>query len=168
MTINPAMTALERVAEVGRDYGITEDEIDQTKYNLENSASMLETARSLGVKVLCGTDSGNSPLLPYGEFHANEVDIMVRYGRYSPMEAIVAATRDNAFSVGLEDQVGVVEPGKLADIIVLDADPLEDLRVLQGGRHLSTVIKTGRSLTSTATTRRPCACLKPQSWTSYE
>ena len=144
VTINPALTALERAADVGRERGINDGELDQIKYNLESGAGVLETARSLGVKVLCGTDSGNSPLLPYGEFHANEADILVRYGRYSPMEAIVAITRDNAFSVGLEGQLGVVEPGKLADIIVLDADPLEDIRVLKGGRNLSTVIKDGK------------------------
>ena len=142
--INPAMTSLERSAEVGREYGATEREIDQVKYNLDSCAGTLETARSLGIKVLCGTDSGNSPRLPYGEFHAHEADIMVRYGRYSPMEAIVALTRDNAFSVGLEDQLGVVAPGKLADIIVLDANPVDDIRVLQGGRHLTAVIKDGR------------------------
>ena len=142
--ITPAMTSLERSTELGRESGLREEELDQVKYNLESCAGMLETARSLGVKVLCGTDSGNSPRLPYGEFHANEADIMVRYGRYSPMEAIVAFTRDNAYSVGLEDQVGVLEPGKLADIIVLNADPLADIRVLQGGRNLATVIKDGK------------------------
>ena len=142
--INPAMTAMERAAEMGREYGIGEGEMDHIKYNQESGVAMLETARSLGVKVLCGTDTGNSPFMPYGEFHAHEADILVRYGRYSPMEAIVAFTRDNAFSVGLEDQLGVVQPGKLADIIVLNADPLEDIRVLQGGQNLATVIKDGK------------------------
>jgi imidazolonepropionase-like amidohydrolase len=142
--INPAMSALERVVEVGREYGIRESEVDLVKHNLDSSTSMLETARSLGVKVLSGTDSGNSPLMRYGEFHANEADIMVRHGRYSPMEAIVALTKDNAFSVGLEDQVGVVAPDMLADVILLNADPLEDIGVLKGGKHLTTVIKDGK------------------------
>ena len=142
--INPAMTGLEQATEVGREYGIREGELDQLKYNLESSVSMLETARSLGVKVLCGTDSGNSPIMRYGEFHAHEADVLVRHGRYSPMDAIVAFTKDNAFSVGLEDQLGVVAPDKLADIILLDADPVEDIQVLQGGKHLVAVIKDGK------------------------
>jgi imidazolonepropionase-like amidohydrolase len=62
------------------------------------------------------------------------------------MEAIVAATRDNAYAVGLEGQVGELAPGKLADIIVLNKDPIADITVLQGGKHLSWVIKDGRTV----------------------
>ena len=142
--IIPTMTFLDRAVEVGENFGGGTREIDMIKRNLEGSVKVLETARTLGVKVLCGTDSGNSPLMPYGELHANEADILVRYGRYSPMEAIVANTRDNAFAVGLEDQLGVIAPGMLADIIILDQDPVADIRVLQGGRHVTTVIKDGK------------------------
>jgi imidazolonepropionase-like amidohydrolase len=60
------------------------------------------------------------------------------------MEAIVAATRDNALAVGLDGQVGELAPGKLADVIVLDKDPIADITVLQGGKHLTRVIKDGR------------------------
>jgi imidazolonepropionase-like amidohydrolase len=60
------------------------------------------------------------------------------------MQAIVAATRDNAYAVGLEGQVGELAPGKLADLIVLNKDPLADITVLQGGKHLAWVIKDGR------------------------
>ena len=81
---------------------------------------------------------------PHGELHAKELEIFVKHGGYSPMEAIVAATRDNAYAVGLEGQVGEVAPGRLADIIVLRKDPLADITVLQGGKHLSWVIKDGR------------------------
>ena len=60
------------------------------------------------------------------------------------MDAIVAATRDNAFAVGLPNDVGVLEAGRLADIIMLERDPLADIRVLAGGRHLACVIKDGK------------------------
>ena len=93
---------------------------------------------------MAGTDTGNSPVMPYGELHANEADIFVRYGGYTPMEAILACTRDNAYAVGLEDQLGVIGAGKLADIIILDQDPLADIRVLQGGKHLTAIIKDGK------------------------
>lgn len=62
------------------------------------------------------------------------------------MEAIQACTRDNAYVVGLENQVGTIEAGRLADMILLDADPLEDIRVLQSGRHLAMVIKNGEAV----------------------
>jgi imidazolonepropionase-like amidohydrolase len=82
--------------------------------------------------------------MPYGALHAKEAEILVHYGGYTPMQAIVACTRDNAFAVGLEGELGLLAPGKLADLILLDADPLADIRVLQGGRHLTTVIKDGK------------------------
>ena len=142
--IMPTVTFLKHAVENGRDFGRSEQEVDQIKHNLEGAVSVLETARKLGVKVMCGTDTGNSPVMPYGLLHANEAEIMFKYGGYSPMEAIVASTRDNAFSVGLENDLGVIEAGKLADIIVLDKDPVADVSVLQAGRHLSWVIKDGK------------------------
>src|SRR5262249_9761960 len=88
----------------------------------------------LGIKLLVGTDTGNNSFTPYGQLHAKELEIFVKHGGYTPMEAIVAATRDNAYAVGLEGQVGELAPGKLADIIVLDKDPIADITVLQGGQ----------------------------------
>jgi imidazolonepropionase-like amidohydrolase len=60
------------------------------------------------------------------------------------MEAIMACTRDNAFVMGLDGEVGVLAAGKLADLIILTADPLADIRVLQGGQHLAMVVKDGQ------------------------
>ena len=60
------------------------------------------------------------------------------------MDALVAATRSNAFAVGLEGDVGLLEAGKLADIIILKRDPLADIRVLAGGHELAHVIKDGQ------------------------
>ena len=144
--IMPTVTFLQHAAAIGRDLGRSDKEIDQIKVNLEGSYSVLQNARALGVKVLCGTDSGNSTVMPYGELHANEAEILVNYGGYTPMEAIVACTRDNAFAVGLEGDLGLIEPGKLADILVLNKDPVADIRALQGGRHLSWVIKDGKKV----------------------
>ncbi len=144
--IMPTMTFLRHAVEVGRDFGRSDREVDQVRHNLEGSYSMLEHARALGVKVLCGTDSGNSTVMPYGELHANEMEIMVKYGGYTPMEAIVANTKENAFAVGLEGELGTIEAGKLADILILDKDPIADISILQKGRHLSTVIKDGKKV----------------------
>jgi imidazolonepropionase-like amidohydrolase len=144
--IMPTMTFLRHAVEVGRDFGRSDREVDQIKHNLEGSYSMLEHARALGVKVLCGTDSGNSTVMPYGELHANEMEIMVKYGGYTPMEAIVANTKENAFAVGLEGDLGTIEAGKLADILILDKDPLADVSVLKNGNHLSAVIKDGKKV----------------------
>jgi imidazolonepropionase-like amidohydrolase len=144
--ITPTMTFLARALEVGREYGRSPSALDAIKRNFDGAVHTLERARALGITVLCGTDSGNSPLMPYGELHANEMEILVQYGGYTPLEAISACTRDTAFAVGLEDEVGVLEAGKLADLILLTANPVDDIRVLQGGQHLSMVIKDGQNI----------------------
>ena len=142
--IMPTMTFLFEALSVGKERGRSDEELDVIRRHAESAVNVLQTARSLGVKVLCGTDSGNSPVMPYGELHGNEAEVMVKHGGYTPMEAIVANTRDNAYAVGLEGELGEIQPGKLADLLILDADPLQDITVLQGGKHLTAVIKDGR------------------------
>jgi imidazolonepropionase-like amidohydrolase len=140
----PTMTFLRRGVEVGPEFGRGPREMDHIRRHWDSAVHMLERARALGVTIMCGTDSGNSPLMPYGKLHAHEAEILVRYGGYTPMEAIVATTRNTAYAMGLEDDLGVLQPGKLADVIILKSDPLADIRVLQGGQHLATVIKDGK------------------------
>ena len=142
--VMPTMTFLFEALSIGKEKGRSDEELDIIRRNAESAMQVLETSRNFGVKVLAGTDSGNSPVMPYGTLHANEAEVMVKYGGYTPMEAIVAYTRENAYAVGLEAELGTVEPGKLADLLILDADPLADIRVLQGGKHLEAVIKDGR------------------------
>jgi imidazolonepropionase-like amidohydrolase len=140
----PTMTFLRRGVEVGPEFGRGPREMDMLKRHWESAVHMLERARALGITIMCGTDSGNSPLMPYGQLHAHEAEILVRYGGYTPMEAIVATTHNTAFALGLEDELGTLQPAKLADIIILKSDPLADIRVLQGGQHLAAVIKDGK------------------------
>ena len=142
----PTATALHRTLELGAESGRSDRELDRIKHHIEAQSFVLQRSRELGIKVLCGTDSGNAPHMGYGEFHANEAELLVKLGGYTPMEAIQACTRDNAYVVGLENQVGTIEVGRLADMILLDADPLEDIRVLQSGRHLAMVIKNGEAV----------------------
>lgn len=153
--ILPTITFLERGVAVGREFGRSQHAVDAMKRHLDGAVHVLERARKLGITLMCGTDSGNSPLMPYGALHANEMDILVRHGGYTPLEAISAGTRDTAFAVGLEDEVGVLAPGKLADVILLTADPIADIRVLQGGQHLAMVIKDGAIVGEEVSTAQP-------------
>lgn len=155
MPIMPTMTFLTRGVEVGREYGRSQHAVDAMKRHLDGAIHVLQRARQLGITLLCGTDSGNSPLMPYGELHANEMDMLVQYGGYTPLEAISACTRDTAFAVGLENEVGTLEAGKLADLILVTADPLADIRVLQGGTHLAAVVKDGKIVDHQAQTVAP-------------
>jgi imidazolonepropionase-like amidohydrolase len=148
MPILPTATFLSVVIELGKKIGAEQVQLDinrmQRHYDL--LGTLMHKARELGIRLLVGTDTGNNAFTPHGELHAKELEIFVKHGGYSPMEAIVAATRDNALAVGLDGQVGEVAPDRLADIIVLDKDPLADITVLQGGKHLTRVIKDGRSI----------------------
>jgi len=159
--ILPTMTFLAMVLEAGGRYGqdVIQMDVSRMKRHFDGVIRVVERARGLGIKILCGTDTGNNTFMPFGELHAKELEIFVSYCGFTPMEAIVAATRDNAFAVGLPNDVGVLEAGRLADIIILKSDPLADIRVLQGGHHLAWVIKDGRivSLGDQALAERPIA-----------
>lgn len=82
-------------------------------------------ARAAGVKIAFGTDSGVSP---HGE-NAREFVYMVE-GGMAPMQAIRSATLDAARLLGVEDRLGSLEPGKLADVVAVPGDPLEDVATL--------------------------------------
>jgi imidazolonepropionase-like amidohydrolase len=146
MAIIPTATFLAVVVELGQRVGAEQVQLDinRMKRHFDLLCELMHKARKLGIKLLVGTDTGNNTFTHYGELHAKELEIFVKYGGYTPMQAIVAATRDNAYAVGLEGQVGELAPGKLADLIVLNKDPIADITVLQRGKHLSWVIKDGR------------------------
>lgn len=99
----------------------------------DQARRLREAAPRVGV----GTDMGSMALAPW-EPHS-ELEALVEFG-YTPMEAIVAATRNGAEILGALDEIGTIQEGKLADLLILDADPLEDIRntrriwmVIQGG-----------------------------------
>ena len=60
------------------------------------------------------------------------------------MESLICATRNNAELFGIADEVGTLEAGKLADVIVVDGDPMEDIRILQNQDNVQVVIQSGR------------------------
>jgi imidazolonepropionase-like amidohydrolase len=146
MPIIPTATFLAVVTELGPKITAEQVQLDinRMKRHFDLLCELMHKARKLGIKLLVGTDTGNNSFTRHGELHAKELEIFVKHGGYTPMEAIVAATRDNAYAVGLEGQVGELAPGKLADLIVVNKDPIADITVLQGGKHLSWVIKDGR------------------------
>jgi imidazolonepropionase-like amidohydrolase len=143
--ITPTMTFLAMVLEAGDRYGqdVIQLDVSRMKRHFESVVRVVERARTLGIRILAGTDTGNNFFMPFCELHAKQLEILVNFCGFTPMQAIVTATRDNAYAVGLQNEVGILEAGRLADIIILSRDPLADIRVLQGGRHLTHVIKDG-------------------------
>ena len=106
---------------------------------------MMRKAFDAGVPLLCGSESGFA-LTPYGHWHARELEVFVQELGLTPLEAITCATKNNALAIRLGGKVGVVAPGMLADVLVVDGDPSQDVRVLQDRSRLKAVISKGRSV----------------------
>ena len=105
----------------------------------EALGAKLRQLRDAGVRVLVGTDAG-TPLNFHTDAIWQEMDMMVGFG-FPPMEVLVTATRRNAEYLGLGDEIGSLTPGKLADIIVVDGNPLLSMRDL---RNVVAVVRDGR------------------------
>lgn len=110
---------------------------------LEINLEAIRLARSMGIEILAGTDSGNDVAYGYGRYHGREAEILVEEIGLTPMEALIAYTRRNARVVGLEGKVGIIGEGQLADVVLWDADPLADIRVLGDPEHVVLVMKDG-------------------------
>lgn len=92
---------------------------------------MFKKSHAAGVKIAFGTDTGVSP---HGE-NAREFRLMVEAGM-TPREAIVAATRTASELLGLEKEIGTLEPGKRADVVAVNTDPMNDVRELERVRFV--------------------------------
>ena len=89
-----------------------------------------------GVKIALGTDAA---VYPHG-LNAHELDVYVNQFGMPPLAALQTGTINAADLMGWTDKVGAIEPGKWADMIAVESDPLKDVRVLQ---HVSFVMKSG-------------------------
>lgn len=107
-------------------------EVKEAHYN------SFRMAVQLGAPIAMGTDTGVGP---HGS-NAEELERMVE-GGLTPMQAIVATTKTAAECSRVGDSVGTLEPGKLADLLIVDGDPLADIRVLQDRDKLAVIIKDG-------------------------
>jgi imidazolonepropionase-like amidohydrolase len=117
-------------------------EVRTTARGVEDAgAAATRTMRRDGVAVLAGTDVGLPFILPGFSLH-DELALLVEAG-LTPLEALQAATRDAARAVGLGRQLGTVEVGKLADLVLLDGDPLA---AIANTTRIAAVVANGRLL----------------------
>ncbi len=116
--------------------------VEATKHMNEATMDSLHRAYKAGVKFAMGTDSGFS-LVPYGQWHARELEMLMMYTGMSSLEAIQAGTKHGANAMGLPNDLGVIAEGKLADIIVVNGDPVKDIRVLYQPNKVEVVILNG-------------------------
>lgn len=133
----PTIIAAHQIIEQGKAVGLNPDFIEKAKRCLENHASNLAKCRKAGVKIGFGTDAG-TPCNWHGS-QGLEFKLMVDMG-FTPQEALLAATRENARLIRKAGQVGAVAAGCHADIIALREDPLADITAMQ---RVAFVMKAG-------------------------
>ena len=115
------------IAEQGRSRGWGAEVMRKNEETMESQREVFAKAVKAGVKLAFGTDSGGYP----HPMAARQFAYQVRHGQ-SPMEAIRSATSVAAELIGWADRVGSVEPGKLADLVAVEGDVLEDVSTLEG------------------------------------
>lgn len=129
----------DRAIEIRRRIGTPEFVLEKMKRIQPHTKESFQRMHQAGIKMAMGTDTGLDPDMGA---NAYELEIYVSYGM-TPMEAIQTATKNAAEALGLERELGTLEPGKLADVIAVDGDPLADIRVLQDREKIRLVMKSG-------------------------
>jgi imidazolonepropionase-like amidohydrolase len=134
----PTLLAPLAVLEAGEKGGMPEYGVRKSREVVEIHAESISRAHKAGVRIAMGTDAG---VMPHGT-NLRELGLMVNIGMTS-MESIVATTKIAAQCLGWEDQVGTIEPGKLADVVISRTDPLADIRSLENNDNIILVMKDG-------------------------
>ena len=107
---------------------------------IDANAESFRAAHEAGVRIAMGTDAG----VGVHGTNAWELELMTLHGM-TPLEAIVATTKTASECIHMADEIGTLEPGKLADLIVVDGDPLEDITLLQDQERLRLIMQGGRA-----------------------
>jgi imidazolonepropionase-like amidohydrolase len=109
--------------------------------DIEHALAILPVANEAGVKLLCGDDYGAIGL-PHGRY-ADELEFYVKEAGIAPLDVLRWATRHGAEVMGRAHELGSVREGYLADLLVVDGDPLSDIGVLQDATRLLAIMKGG-------------------------
>lgn len=123
----PTLYPGEWLLENGEKVGLPPYMAAKARQVLPQARKNIAHAIASGVKIAFGTDASN---FPHG-LNAHEFPLLVQVGM-TPLAAIQAATLNAADLLGWSDRVGALEPGKYADVIAVDGDPLNDITTLEG------------------------------------
>jgi imidazolonepropionase-like amidohydrolase len=110
--------------------------------DLDAAFEILPVAQEAGVKLVLGDDYG-AVGFPHG-IYGEELEFYVKVAGMAPLEVIRWATVNGAELMGRGDDLGTVTEGKLADLLVVDGDPVADISVLADSRRILAVMKDGR------------------------
>lgn len=121
----------------------TEEQVQQLGFREELAAAVegLKQLQKRGVRILGGGDYGFG-LTPHGN-NARDLDHLVRHCGFTPMEAILSMTRDGGAAMDMPEELGQIREGFLADLVLVEGNPLDDLLLLLDRDNLRVVMKDG-------------------------
>jgi imidazolonepropionase-like amidohydrolase len=131
------MASIER----GPEFGLPQRVIDGHKETLEGGAESARRILKAGGRLGMGGDYGFA-WTPHGTY-AKELSFFVKYVGLPPLQVLTCATRTGAGILGREKEIGTLEVGKLADVLVVDGDVLADISILEDRSHFLAVIQGG-------------------------
>lgn len=137
----PTLSAPYHILKAGVKKGVPSYVVEKSKSVLKSHWESVKKAHRAKIPIAMGTDAG-TPFNCHGE-NLKEMELLVKAG-FHPMEAIVAATKTASEVLGLEDRIGTLRPGKLADLVVLDGDPLQDITLFQQREKMLVIMKEGQ------------------------
>jgi imidazolonepropionase-like amidohydrolase len=145
IAITPTLTLLLNIINASQSMaGVSS--VDGFKREVDAATENLPRAYKAGVPLISGSESGWSPI-PYGQWHARELQTFVELFGLTPLQAIHATTLGATTCLKrFGHEVGKLEPGRYADIIVLDGDPLKDITLLQKRSRFDVVYKGGKAI----------------------
>ncbi|MDY0407625.1 amidohydrolase family protein [Virgibacillus soli] len=135
----PTLLAPVAVLEDAAKVGMPDSAVAKSKEVIEQHKASFTKAYQAGVKIAMGTDAG---VMKHGT-NLRELGLMVDAGM-TPMDALIASTKTAAECLGWEDKLGTLEAGKLADVIVVKGNPLEDIYSLANNENIQLVVKNGK------------------------
>jgi imidazolonepropionase-like amidohydrolase len=139
----PTLAITEYILTTGEQRGLPASAMAKARALRPGQLSGLRKAKAAGVPIFMGTDSCNT--FAFGS-HAWELQLMHEHLGMTPMEAIVAATSSAASALGLGGKTGTIAPGRWADLLVVEGDPLADLGLLRDADNLVGIFRDGRLL----------------------
>lgn len=137
----PALQFEQASIERGAEFDMPQKVIDGHQETLEGGAASARMILKAGGRLGMGGDYGFA-WNPHGDY-AKELTFFVRYVGFTPLETIRCATQTGAEIMGRGDEFGTLEPGKLADVLVVDGDVLADIGLLEDRRRLIAVLQGG-------------------------
>lgn len=137
----PTLAIVEKLLEVGKEVGVPEWGLKKAEEVSEVHIDTIRKAYKSGVSIAAGTDYIGG-WLPQGE-NAIELKIYVDKVGMKPVDALITATRNGAVATGLSNKLGVISKGKLADLIVIKGNPINNIDVILDPENIVMVIKDG-------------------------